>query len=165
MGIEWLWLLLALAGLGLLWLAIMGMEQLVKRVKNRDDAQRARSAVLEQKIAREEADFLHVQAAKDFIENARFDQDTDSAAVSQGLQDAVDTLSGDELLDSMVKRLFGEAKGTAGITATQSAFAQKPAKTAVAKGNGVLPVKAKPTGKGTLTKAEAKIYKKIKQGG
>lgn len=162
---EWLWLLLALAGLGLLWLAMRGMDQLVRRVKSRDDARRADSAVLERKIAHEEANFLKVQAAKDYIENSRPAADADPDEVPQEFKDAISVLSGDELLDSMVKRFFGDTKDTSGITATQSAFDQTPAKTAVAKGNGVLPVKSKPTGKGSLSKAEEKIYKKIKQKG
>lgn len=165
MGIEWLWLLLALAGLGLLWLAIMGMEQLVKRVKSRDDARRADSAVLEQKIAHEEADFLRVRAAKDFIENGQPDVNADPNEVPQEFKDAISVLSGDELLDSMVKRAFGENRGAADIIATQSAFDHNPAKTVVAKGNGVLPVKAQPATKSSLTKAEEKMFKKIKQKG
>lgn len=162
---EWLWLLLALAGLGLLWLAIRGIDQLVKRVKSRDDSRRADAVRLEQKIAREEANFLRVRAAKDFLERPQDNLNPDSNEVPQEFRDAMTLLSGDEFLDSMVKGVFGPTKDASGITATQSAFDSTPAPTAVAKGNGVLPVKAGPAEKGALSKAEQKIYKKIKQKG
>lgn len=162
---EWLWLLLALIGLGLIWLAMWGIDQLVKRVKTRDDTRRADAVRLEQKIAREETDFLRVRAAKDFLEKPQTNPDADSNEVPQEFRDAMTLLSGDEFLDSMVKGVFGAERDASSVMATRSAFDTTPVKTAVAKGNGVSPVKAGPADKRALSKAEQKIYKKIKQKG
>ena len=64
----------------------------------------------------------------------------------------------------MVQKAFGSPKDAGDITASESAFAVRSAKTVVANGNGVLPVKTKRADDKTgLTKAERKMLKKIKQ--
>ncbi len=160
---EWLWLLVSLLGLGALWLIIMGLEKLVTHIKASDDARRAAADKLEKRIANEEENFAMKQAAKEYLLASR--PVTAGSKVPTEFAVAMDTLSSDELLDTLVQKAFGNPQDTQNITATQSAFAQQPAKMAVAKGKGVLPVKAKRADDKTgLTKAEQKMLKKIKQG-
>lgn len=162
---EWLWLLLLLVGLGGLWLAIMGVERLSRKVKNREVKLRRETDALREKIAVEEDNFLRAQAAKDFIEHSPSSPAADPDAVPAEFKDAMSLLSSDELLDSMVKKMFGENRNADSITATQSAFEREPAQVAVAQGAGILPIKAKPSTKSALTKSEQKMLKKIKQKG
>lgn len=160
---EWLWLLLGVVGLGLLWLLIIGIEKLTERLKEHDEARRRAAKEIMQRTTAAESDLLMQEAikasAKDYIENADFNDDDDGA-----LRAAVDTLSSEELIESMAKRMLGAPQSTAGITATRSAFDQNPVRKVVAKGDGVLPVKVKPSGKSALSKSEQKMLKKIKQG-
>ena len=161
---EWLWLILALVGLGLLWLLIMGMEKLTERLKEHDEARRAAREDIAERTAEAEEDFLIHQYEKanamDYIENGEFKEGGDPK-----LHEAIRTLNSSELVQSMARRMFGEPQGTDAITASRSAFDQTPVrKKAVAKGNGVSPVKVKSSGKSELSKAEQKMLKKIKQG-
>ena len=148
---EWLWLFLGIIGLGLLWLLIIGMDKLTDRLKENDEARR--------RTARDIAERTAKADAKDYIENADLSNQDDSA-----LKQAIDTLSGDELVQSVAKRVLGAPQGTDGITATQSAFDQTPVHKVVAKGEGVMPVKVKSAEKSMLSKSEQKMLKKIKQG-
>ena len=164
---EWLWLFLSIVGLGLLWLLIMGVEKLTERLKAHDEARRQATAQIAKRTAEAESVFLARQNAKayakDFIENADFNDQSnpDNDAM---IQAAVQTLSTAELLQSVSKRVFGAPKGTDGITAKRSAFDQTQPKKVVAKGEGVTPVKVKPSAKPVLSKSEQKMLKKIKQG-
>ena len=161
---EWVWLLLGVAGLGLLWLLIIGMEKLSERLKAHDDARRIAAREIAARTAEAEEEFLEQQSAKadaqDFIETGTFTDKDDPR-----LKEAIETLSSDELVHSLTRRMLGTPQGTAGITATRSAFDQMPVhKKAVAKGDGVMPVKVKPSGKSALSKSKQKMLKKIKQG-
>ena len=80
------------------------------------------------------------------------------------LSEALETLSSEELVQSVARRVFGAPEGTEGITADQSAFDHLHAQKVVAKGDGVTPVKVKPSSKSPLSKSEQKMLKKIKQG-
>lgn len=160
---EWLWLLVCALGLGAMWLIIWGLEKLVAQMKSSDDARRVATDKLTERIAVEEEDFERKQAAKEYLSQSHAAK-ADGRAPQEFI-DAINTLSADELLDTMVQKVFGEPKDTQNITASQSAFSQQPAKTVVANGNGVLPVKTKRADDKTgLTKAERKMLKKIKQG-
>lgn len=160
---EWLWLLVSVLGLGAMWLIIWGLEKLVAQMKTRDDARRVATDELAERIAVEEENFERKQAAKEYLSQSHPTESGDRAP--QEFIDAINTLSAEELLDTMVQKVFGEPKDTQNITASQSAFSQQPVKTAVAKGNGVLPVKTKRADDKTgLSKAEQKMLKKIKQG-
>ena len=160
---EWLWLGVFALGLGAMWLIIWGLEKLVVQMKNRDDARRVATDKLAERIAVEEETFERKQAAKEYLSQSHPAQEGDRAP--QEFIDAMNTLSADELLDTMVQKVFGDPKDTQNITASQSAFSQQPAKTVVASGNGVLPVKTKRADDKTgLSKAEQKMLKKIKQG-
>ena len=165
---EWLWLCLAVIGLGLIWLLIMGMEKLAERLKEHDEARRLAAKNIAERTAQAEADFIekeHTKAsARDFIENGDFG-DTSKPENAEVLSAAIDALTPEEFVTSMAKRIMGEPEGTDGIEATQSAFAQTPVRKVVAKGDGVAPVKVKtPRGKSALSKTEQKMLKKIKQG-
>jgi hypothetical protein len=164
---EWLWLFLGIVGLGLIWLLILGMEKLSARLREHDEARRIAEQRLAERTAKAESDFLEQEyakaAAKEFIENADFN-DQDDPDTDAILQEAIDTLSSSELIESVTKRIMGAPKGTEEITAARSAFDQTPVRKVVAKGNGVLPVKVKPSTKSDLSKSEQKMLKKIKQG-
>lgn len=152
---EWLWLLVSLLGLGALWLIIMGLEKLVGHLKTNDDVRREATDKLEKRIAEAEEDFAMKQAAKEYLLSPQ--PATTDGKVPAAFAAAMDTLSSDELLDTLVQKAFGNPQDTQKITATQSVFAQQPAKKAVANGNGVLPVKTKKADDKTgLTKAEQK---------
>lgn len=160
---EWLWLFLGIVGLGLLWLLIIGMDKLTDRLKENDEARRRAARDIAERTAKAESDFLSDEYAKadakDYIEYADLSDQDDSA-----LKDAIDTLSPDELVQSVTRRVLGSPQGTDGITATKSAFDQNPVRKVVAKGEGVMPVKVKSSEKSSLSKAEQKMLKKIKQG-
>lgn len=159
---EWLWLILSVVGLGLLWLLIIGMEKLTQRLKEHDEIRKVTAKNIAKRTAEAEAEFMEQQYAKanakDFIEHADFEED------SEKLKEAIDTLSSEELVHSMAKRVFGAAEGTDGITAKQSAFDQVKPKKVLAKGDSVTPVKVKSAEKPALSKSEQKMLKKIKQG-
>ena len=160
---EWLWLLVFVLGLGAMWLIIWGLEKLVAQMKIRDDERQVATDKLAKRIAAEEENFERKQAAKDYLSQPH-PAKADGRA-PQEFVDAIKALSTEELLDTMVQQVFGEPQDTANITASQSAFSQQPAKTVVASGNGVLPVKTKRADdKAGLSKAEQKMLKKIKQG-
>ena len=159
---EWLWLFLGVAGLVLLWLLIIAMDKLVLRLKEHDEARKITVKNIKRRTEEAEADFLEKQyakaEAKDYIENGEF------TGNDQTLQEAIDTLSSQELVRSVAKRVFGNPESTEIITARQSAFDQIKTKKAIAKGDGITPVKVKPANKSALSKAEQKMLKKIKQG-
>ncbi|MCM1404038.1 MAG: hypothetical protein NC133_00815 [Prevotella sp.] len=161
---DWLWLFLSVVGLGLLWLLIMGVEKLTERLKAHDEARQRAAQRIAERTAVAEADLLAKQYAKasaqDYIANA----DADDPANAEKLAEAINTLSADELVDSLTMRAFGAPEGTDGITAKQSAFDHLHAQKVVARGNGVTPVKVKSSGKSALSKSEQKMLKKIKQG-
>ena len=161
---EWLWLLLGLAGLGLLWLLIIGMEKLSERLRAHDDARRIAARDIAERTAEAEEEFFEEQSAKadakDYIETGDFKDKDDPR-----LKEAIETLSSDELMHSLARRIMGNQESTSNITASRSAFDQIPIrKKVVAKGDGVMPVKVKPSGKSALSKSEQKMLKKIKQG-
>ena len=161
---EWLWLILGVAGLGLLWLLIIGMEKLTDRLKEHDDARRRDREDIAARTAAAESQFLADRYAKDsamdYIENGNFDGQND-----EELKAAIKTLSSEELVQSAARRLFGAPQGTESITATHSAFDQTPVHhRAVAKGDGVTPVKVRSSARNALSKSEQKMLKKIKQG-
>lgn len=164
---EWLWLFLGVVGLGVLWLLIMALENLTERLKAHDEARRLATKEIAERTAEAEADFMEQQyakaTAKAYIENADLgDQNNpENAAI---LQEAIQTLSSAELVQSVAKRMFGSPEGTDGIMAAQSAFDQVKPKKVLAKGEGVTPVKVKPSAKSALSKSEQKMLKKIKQG-
>jgi|GEM_PF-3481322 len=169
---EWLWLCLAVVGLGLLWLLIIGMEKLTERLKEHDEARRLAAKSIAKRTAEAEASFMEEEYAKaavkanakDYIENADFG-DTSKPENAEVLRDAIDALTPEEFVTSMAKRMIGEPQGTESIAATKSAFDRDPVRKVVAKGEGVSPVKVKNApGKATLSKAEQKMLKKIKQG-
>ncbi|MCQ2382162.1 MAG: hypothetical protein MJ054_02550, partial [Clostridia bacterium] len=114
---DWLWLFLALIGLGLLWLMIVGVEKLIQRLREHDEMRRAVTEDIAKRTAQAEEDFLvnnyAKESAKDYIENADFDENDDSV-----LKSAIETLSSEELVKSVAKRMFGNPKGTNEITAT-----------------------------------------------
>ena len=157
---EWLWLFLGIVGLGLLWLLIIGMEKLTERLKEHDEARRIATKRIAERTAEAEEEFIADQYAKaqaqDFIENADFGDkdDTDNVAA---LQKAINTLSAKELVQSVTKRMVGIPEDMENITATRSAFDQSPIRKVVAKGDGITPVKVKPSEKPALSKAEQKI--------
>lgn len=163
---EWLWLFLGIVGLALLWLLIMWVERLAQRLKVHDEERRTSTQDIAARTAEAEAEFLEMQevkaVAKDIIENAEIDSNDPEQV--QMFVDAVDALSSQELIQSVANRVFGAPQDTNVITANQSAFDQLQPKKVVAKGDGVTPVKVKPAGKSTLSKAEQKLLKKIKQG-
>ncbi len=163
---EWLWLFLGVVGLGLLWLLIIGMEKLSERLRIHDEERRNAAKRIAERTAEAEADFIQEEYkknnAKDFIENANFNDGnpmTDAA-----LKEAIDTLSAEELVKSVAKRMIGDGEDIEKITAKQSAFTQTPVRKVVAKGDGVTPVKVQPSTKSALSKSEQKMLKKIKQG-
>ncbi len=160
---EWLWLFLGVVGLALLWLLIVGMERLSERLKVHDEMRRRNTKRIAEQTAEAEAEFMRQQyikaGAKDFIENADLNDTNEEV-----LQEAIGALNSDELIDAVAKRMFGAPEGTDGITANQSALAQTPVRKVVAKGEGVMPVKVKPSSKSALSKSEQKMLKKIKQG-
>lgn len=164
---EWLWLLLSVVGLGVLWLLIMGVEKLTARLKANDEARRYAVKDIEQRTSKAEALFVEEQEAKaeakSFIENADFSNEDDPENAAK-LHEAIDTLSSDELLQSVAKRMFGVPEGTDGITASQSAFDQVRPQKVVASGDSVSPIKVKSADKPALSKSEQKMLKKIKQG-
>ena len=163
---DWLWLFLSILGLGILWLAIWGIERLTERLKVHDEERRRMDQIIAQRTAKAEAEFLEQQAAKEdaraYLENVDFDKN--NPVHVEMLHEALQTLSSTEVVESMVKRVFGNPVGTEEITAKQSAFDQVSSKKAVAKGDGVMPVKVKPSTRSTLSKSEQKMLKKIKQG-
>ena len=161
---EWLWLILGIAGLGLLWLLIITMEKLTERLKVHDEARRLAKKDIAERTAAAESEFLEDQYAKanakDYIENADFSGNDDPQ-----LKAAIETLSSEELVQSAVRRMFGTPQGTDDITASRSAFDQTPThKKVLAKGDGVTPVKVRSSARSTLSKSEQKMLKKIKQG-
>lgn len=163
---DWLWLFLALIGLGLLWMLIVGMEKLTERLKDHDEARRMAAKKMAERTAEAEAEFIsqayEKASAKAFIETA--DLNDSNPENDEALNEAINTLSTRELVRSMTKRVFGNPQGTEQITATQSALDLAPTQKVVAKGDGVTPVKAKTAGKSALSKTEQKMLKKIKQG-
>ena len=58
---DWLWLLLSLAGLGLLWLLIMALDKLVLRLKEHDEARKITIKSIKQRTAEAEAELLEKQ--------------------------------------------------------------------------------------------------------
>lgn len=159
---EWVWLLVSLLGLGALWLLIRSIEKLVTNIKNHDDERRIASQALAERIAGEEENFERKQAAKEFLLTPRSPRA--DGQVPPEFKEAMSVLNSAELLETMVAKVFGDPKDTEMITAEQSAFAQPVTTKAVAKGNGVLPVKTKTaTDKTGLSKAEQKMLKKIKR--
>ena len=162
---EWLWLFLGVVGLGLLWLLIIGVEKLSERLKAHDDARRIATKRIAERTAEAEADFMIKQYkkanAKDFIENGDFGDQSDPAN-AEALKTAIDTLSSEELVQAVTKRIMGTPSDVDAITAKQSAFDQSPVRKAVAKGDGVSPVKS--SSRSALSKSEQKMLKKIKQG-
>lgn len=161
---EWLWLILGIAGLGLLWLLIVGMEKLTERLKEHDEAHRRNNEDIAARTAAAESEFMATRYAKDnamdYIENGNFNEQND-----EELKAAIKTLSSEELVQSVARRVFGASQGTEDITATRSAFDQTPVhKRVVAKGNGVTPVKVRSSARTALSKSEQKMLKKIKQG-
>lgn len=164
---EWLWLILSIVGLGLLWLLIMGMDKLTQRLKAHDEARQRDIKRIKARTDAAEEDLIRKQyvkaSAQDYIENADFgDQNNPENAAM--LAEAMNTLSSEELVQSVARRMFGAPAGTDGITANQSALDHLHAKKVVAKGEGVTPVKVKSSGKSALSKSEQKMLKKIKQG-
>jgi len=163
---DWLWLFLGIAGLVLLWLLIIGMDKLTQRLKAHDEARKISTQNIAERTAEAEAEFLRKQYEKDrakaFIENTDFKAGDPYQKVD--LEQALGTLSSEEFVQSVAKRIFGAAEGTNGITAAQSALDQMPTKKAVASGDGITPVKVKSAGNYTMSKAEQKLLKKIKQG-
>ena len=164
---EWLWLFLGIVGLGLLWLLIIGMEKLSDRLKAHDEARRKETQRIAERTAEAESDFLMKEyakdIAKDFIENADASEQADLEN-DAALQEAIDSLSSKEFIHSVLKRVVGVPESMDGITAQHSAFDQTPIRKVVAKGEGVSPVKVKPSTKSALSKSEQKMLKKIKQG-
>lgn len=164
---EWLWLFLGVAGLGLLWLLIKGMEKLTDRLKIHDEARRQALDHIAERTAEAETAFIEEQLVKDhaknYIENADLSDQENPENVAI-LQDAIQTLSSAELVQSVAKRMFGTPEGTNSITATQSIFDQVNPKKVVAKGESATPIKVKPATKSSLSKAEQKMLKKIRQG-
>ncbi len=157
---EWLWLVLGIAGLGLLWLLIMAMEKMTERMKLHDEERRIAKREIAERTEQAEEEFLMKAYAKDYIENAEFKGKDDP-----DLQEAIQTLSPSELVQSVTRRMLGTPEGTVGITAAHSAFDFTPVnKRVVAKGDGVTPVKVRSSEKSNLSKAEQKMLKKIKQG-
>ena len=55
---EWLWLCLAIVGLGLLWLLIMGIEKLAERLKDHDEARRLATKKIAKRTAEADAEFM-----------------------------------------------------------------------------------------------------------
>ncbi len=164
---KWVWLFLGIAGLGLLWLLILGVEKLAERLKVHDETRRVTAKRIAERTAEAEAAFIEKEyakaSAKDFIENVDA-RDKDNPATAAAMSEAINTLSSDELVQSVANRVFGLPEGTDSITAKQSAFDNLHSKTVVAKGDGVTPVKVKPSSKSALSKSEQKMLKKIKQG-
>ena len=161
---DWLWLLLSLAGLGLLWLLIMALDKLVLRLKEHDEARKITIKSIKQRTEEAEAELLENQylkeGAKDYIENADLSsEDPDDKAT---LKEAIETLSSRELVQSVAKRIFGGRPSTDEIMASQSAFDNP--KKVVANGDGITPVKVKSSSKSGLSKSEQKLLKKIKRG-
>ena len=164
MSMEWLWLFLAVVGLGLLWLLIIGMEKLTERLKANDEARRMANKEIAERTAEAEANFWQEKVAKDsaqdYIEHAEFNGQDDAT-----LREAIDTLSSQELVQSVAKRMFGaNNKSISEIEATRSVFDQNPVRKVIAKGEGITPVKVKSSSKSQLSKSEQKMLKKIKQG-
>ena len=90
---------------------------------------------------------------------------TRATTKDEELKAAIKTLSSEELVQSVARRVFGAPQGTEDITATRSAFDQTPVhKRVVAKGDGVTPVKVRSSARTALSKSEQKMLKKIKQG-
>ena len=163
---EWLWLLLSVAGLGLLWLLIVAMDKLTLRLKEHDEARKITIKSIKQRTEEAEAEFLEEQSLKEEAKNYIINGDlgSDDPESKATLREAIDLLSSKELVQSVTKRLFGNPEGTDGITAQQSALEQVGKKKAVAKGDSVTPVKVRSSSKVPLSKAEQKMLKKIKQG-
>ena len=164
---EWLWLILAVAGLVGLWFLIMGMDKLAQRLRAHDEARKIATQDIAERTAEAELDFLEKQyakaRAKDLIENGDF-SDLNDPDQQADFQQALDTLSSEEFIQSVNKRAFGSPESTDDITATHSAFDQSLAKKVVASGEGFTPVKVKASSKPALSKSEQKMLKKIKQG-
>lgn len=164
---EWVWLILSVVGLGLLWLLILAMDKLTLRLKEHDEARKITVKNIKRRTEEAEADFLEKQQAKadakEFIETADFSDATDDET-EELLKEAIDTLSSQELVQAVAKRVFGSPESTDVITAQQSAFDEVRSKRVVAKGDGITPVKVKSASKSELSKAEQKMLKKIKQG-
>ena len=164
---EWVWLLLAIVGLGILWMLIVGVEKLTERLRLHDEARNLAARRIAAETDAAEADFMEKQYikadAKAFIENADFSNQNDPDNTAR-LQSAISTLSSAELVEALTKRTFGTTSGTAEITANQSAFEVDHLKTVVARSSAVNPVKVKPATKSALSKSEQKMLKKIRQG-
>ncbi len=157
---EWLYLLLFVGGLGLLWLIIKGVERLITIVKDRDVKIRKKREVLEKRIEQEEADFYRTREYQEIIENTSPDKEITQEEYHQAMKN----LSSDELMDSMIKRMFGNKEDNIeNVQADKSAFAEEPKDVVVASGKGIMPVKAKSSAKPLLSKQEQKIFNKIKQ--
>ena len=163
---EWLWLLLSVAGLGLLWLLIVAMDKLTLRLKEHDEARKITIKSIKQRTEEAEAEFLEEQSlkeeAKDYIENA--DLSNNDPESREAFKEAINTLSSKEFMDSVMKRVFGAPTSMDEIKANQSALEQVSPKKAVAKGDSVTPVKVRSSSKTPLSKTEQKMLKKIKQG-
>ena len=61
---EWLWLILAVAGLVGLWFLIMGMDKLAQRLRAHDEARKIATQDIAERTAEAELDFLEKQYAK-----------------------------------------------------------------------------------------------------
>ena len=66
---EWLWLLLSVAGLGLLWLLIVAMDKLTLRLKEHDEARKITIKSIKQRTEEAEAEFLEEQSLKEEAKN------------------------------------------------------------------------------------------------
>ena len=69
---EWLWLLLSVAGLGLLWLLIVAMDKLTLRLKEHDEARKITIKSIKQRTEEAEAEFLEEQSLKEEAKNYDF---------------------------------------------------------------------------------------------
>lgn len=162
---EWLWFILGVAGLGLIWLLIVAMDKLSLRLKEHDEARKLAAKDIRERTEEAEEQFLEEQyikaEAKDFIENADFDESPEQKEI---LKKAINALTPDELVQSVTRRVFSNREGNGAITADESALDHLGTKKVVAKSEGITPVKVKKSEKNGLSKAEQKMLKKIKQG-
>ena len=158
--VDLLWLLLFAVGLVALWLAIKGVEWLAQYVKEKKRFLDEEADAIAEETEIEEQKLLRNQRNREIIEHTDFSGD-DANEVKR----AISGMDANELGDVLMERMFGNGeRNSDSIVAAKSAFVKEPETVVVAKASGIMPVVPKRKPKGTLSKAEQRIYDKIKRG-
>jgi hypothetical protein len=163
---QWVWLLVFLAALGLLWGAIKGTEWLIEYSRERNRVINEGKDIIRAMTEKEESEYIKELESRErvdkFVNLEEWPDDFDKA--SPKFRAEFDSLTGAELIDVFMQRKYenGEVERNAeSAKATKSAFV-KPVKPKLVVGGQpkLTPIAGKKQSK--MSKKEQKVYDQVK---